>query len=223
MPTSLIDADSLLAIDIGSVTTRAVLFDVVDGRYRFLASGSAASTANAPFNDIGEGIRNALDRLHAVTGRKFVGGDERLIIPSRSDGAGVDTVAATMSAGPSIKVVLVGLLDDVSLDSVKHLASTTYSQVVETFSLNDHRSLEARIDTFLRIQPDLILVAGGTNGGASQSVLKLIDVIGLASYLSPQEKRPEVLYVGNQALVKEVKGSLGKIAPLHIASNVRPT
>jgi hypothetical protein len=223
MPTSLIDADSLLAIDIGSVTTRAVLFDVVDGRYRFLASGSAASTANAPFNDIGEGIRNALDRLHAVTGRKFVGGDERLIIPSRSDGAGVDTVAATMSAGPSIKVVLVGLLDDVSLDSVKHLASTTYSQVVETFSLNDHRSLEARIDTFLCIQPDLILVAGGTNGGASQSVLKLIDVIGLASYLSPQEKRPEVLYVGNQALVKEVKGSLGKIAPLHIASNVRPT
>lgn len=223
MPTSLIDADSLLTLDIGSITTRAILFDVVDGRYRFLASGSAASTANAPFNDIGEGIRYALDRLHAVTGRKFVGRDERLIIPSRSDGAGVDTVAATISAGPSFKVVLVGLLEDVSLDSVKHLASTTYSQVVETFSLNDYRSLETRIDTFLRIQPDLILVAGGTDNGASQSVLKLIDVVGLASYLSPQEKRPEILYVGNQALVKNVKNTLGRISPLHIASNVRPT
>lgn len=223
MPTSLIDADSLLTIDIGSVTTRAILFDVVDGRYRFLASGSAASTANAPFNDVGEGIRYALDRLHAVTGRKFVGRDERLIIPSRSDGAGVDTVAATLSAGPSFKVVLVGLLENVSLDSVKHLANTTYSQVVETISLNDYRSLEARIDTFLRIQPDLILVAGGTNNGASQSVLKLLDVVGLASYLSPQEKRPEILYVGNQALGKNVKNSLGRISPLHIASNIRPT
>ena len=110
MPTSLIDADSLLAIDIGSVTTRAVLFDVVDGRYRFLASGSASTTVDAPFNDVSEGVRNALDRLQSITGRKFVGGDERLIIPSRSDGAGVDTVAVTISAGPSIKVVLVGLL-----------------------------------------------------------------------------------------------------------------
>lgn len=223
MPTSLIDADSLLTIDIGSVTTRAILFDVVDGRYRFLASGSAISTANAPFNDVGEGIRHALDRLHAVTGRKFVGKDERLIIPSRSDGAGVDTVAATISAGPALKVVLVGLLEDVSLDSVRSLAGTTYSRVVETFSLSDYRSLEARIDTFLRLQPDLILVAGGTNNGASQSVLKLLDVVGLASYLSPEEKRPEILYVGNQALVKNVKNSLGRIAPLHIASNVRPT
>lgn len=223
MPTSLIDADSLLAIDIGSVTTRVVLFDVVDGRYRFLASGSAVSTANAPFNDIGEGIRNALDRLHSVTGRKFVGKDERLIIPSRSDGAGVDTVAATISAGPSLKVVLVGLLENVSLKSVKHLANTTYSQVVETFGLTDYRSLEARLDTFLRIQPDLILVAGGTNNGASQSVLKLLDIVGLASYQTPQEKRPEILYVGNQALFKNVKRSLGRIAPLHLASNVRPT
>lgn len=223
MPTSLIDADSLLTIDIGSVTTRAILFDVVDSRYRFLASGSAISTANAPFNDVGEGIRHALDRLHAVTGRKFVGKDERLIIPSRSDGAGVDTVAATISAGPALKVVLVGLLEDVSLDSVRSLAGTTYSRVVETFSLSDYRSLEARIDTFLRLQPDLILVAGGTNNGASQSVLKLLDVVGLASYLSPEEKRPEILYVGNQALVKNVKNSLGRIAPLHIASNVRPT
>ena len=143
MTTSIVSADSLLAIDIGSVTTRVVLFDVVDGRYRFLASGSAVSTANAPFNDIGEGIRNALDRLHSVTGRKFVGKDERLIIPSRSDGAGVDTVAATISAGPSLKVVLVGLLENVSLKSVKHLANTTYSQVVETFGLTDYRSLPA--------------------------------------------------------------------------------
>ena len=53
MPTSLINADSLLAIDVGAVSTRAMLFDVVDGRYRFLPGGTAPSTAEAPFFGIG--------------------------------------------------------------------------------------------------------------------------------------------------------------------------
>src|SRR4030067_545236 len=102
MSTSLIDADSVLAIDIGSITTRAALFDVVDGRYRFLASGSAQSTINAPYNDISEGLRTALDRLQTVTGRVLIDADERLIIPGTSEGAGVDIVAATLSAGPPL-------------------------------------------------------------------------------------------------------------------------
>ena len=61
MTTSLIDADSLLAIDVGSITTRAALFDLVDGRYRYLATGCAPTTAGAPYRDIGEGLRGALD------------------------------------------------------------------------------------------------------------------------------------------------------------------
>ena len=109
MSTSLIDADSVLAIDIGSITTRLALFDVVDSRYRFLASGSAPSTVNSPFNDISEGIRLAIDRLQTVTGRTLIGADERLIIPATSNGSGVDIVAATISAGPPLRVVIMGL------------------------------------------------------------------------------------------------------------------
>ena len=69
MTTSLVSADSLLAIDIGTTTTRALLFDVVDGRYHFLAAGSAVTTAGAPFRDIGEGVRQALDHLQEISGR----------------------------------------------------------------------------------------------------------------------------------------------------------
>ena len=47
--------DSLLAIDVGEINTRAVLFDMVEGRYRFLAIGTARTTAHAPHNHIGEG------------------------------------------------------------------------------------------------------------------------------------------------------------------------
>lgn len=223
MATSLIDADSLLAIDVGSINTRASLFDVVDGSYRFLASGSAPTTAHAPYFDIGEGIRMALDRLQAITGKTLIGADEQLILPSKADGSGVDKVCATLSVGQPLKIVAVGLLEDVSLDSVRRLASSTYARLMDTISLTDRRKTETRMDTILRIRPDLILVAGGTEGGASQSVLKLLDAIGLACYLMPQEQRPEVLYAGNQALKPQVQEALGKLAPVTFAPNVRPT
>lgn len=222
MPTSIVDADSLIAIDVGSVTTRAFLFDVVDGRYRFLASGSAATTANAPFNDVGEGIRLALENLQSITGKVLVGGDDRLIIPSTPDGSGVDVAAATISAGPPLRVVLVGLLEDVSLESARRLASTTYTRVVETLSLNDRKKTEGRIDSILHLRPDLVLVTGGTDGGASQSVLKLLEAVGLANYWLPQENRFEVLYAGNQKLEEEVRATFGRLGPIRLAPNVQP-
>src|SRR5512139_922173 len=112
MPASLVDADSLLAIDVGTTATRAALFDVVDGHYRFIASGQAPSTAAAPFRDIGEGVHQAIDNLQTITGRTLLGDDQRVIMPVQ-EGAGVDRVAATISTGPAIKTVVVGLLNDV--------------------------------------------------------------------------------------------------------------
>ena len=222
MPTSLINADSLLAIDVGAVSTRAMLFDVVDGRYRFLAAGTASSTAEAPFFDVGEGIRRAIDQLHSITGREFIGPDEQLIIPSKPNGSGVDTCVATVSAGAPLKVVAVGLLEDISAESAVRLASTTYAQVVDKLSLNDWRKQAARIDSIMRLRPDLVIVAGGTEDGASQSVISLLEPVGLACYLSPEGQRPEVLYAGNQSLVDEVESLLGSLVHLSFSPNIRP-
>ena len=82
MAGSLVDSDSLLAVDVGTVTTRAVLFDVVEGYYRFIASGHAPSTAAAPFKDLSEGVHHAIEDLQRITGHKFLGEDQRLIIPA---------------------------------------------------------------------------------------------------------------------------------------------
>jgi len=223
MNTSVLVADSLLAVDVGEISTRAMLFDVVNGQYRFLAVGNAPTTAAAPYSDVGEGIRLAIDRLQEVTGRHLVGADDRIIMPSQADGSGVDTIAATLSAGPPIKVVAVGLLDDVSLESAQSLAATTYARVVANLSLNDGRKPEARVDTILRVRPDVIIVAGGTDGGASQSVLSLVESVGQACLVFPEGQRPDVLYAGNQSLVDNVKSSLDPVTSLHIAPNIRPT
>ncbi|MBN2550325.1 MAG: glutamate mutase L [Anaerolineales bacterium] len=213
----------MLVVDVGSVMTRAMLFDVVDGQYRFLASGAAPSTAGAPYHNVSEGVRSALDRLQSITGRVLIGADEQLIIPCSGEGTGVDTFAATISAGPPIKVVAVGLLEDVSLESARRLAMTTYSTIVQTINLNDRRKPEARIDSILRLRPNLIVAAGGTEDGASQSVLKLLEAVGLACYLLPQEQRPEIIFAGNQALQDEIQSLLGGVAAVHYAPNIRPT
>jgi hypothetical protein len=213
----------MLAFDIGSVTTRAVLFDVVEGRYRYLGTGSAPTTAGAPFHDITEGVRSALDQLQLVTGRTFLGRDGKLVIPTHADGTGVDACVASLSVGPPLRVLAVGLLEGISTESAQNLATTTYAQVIETMSLNDRRKTADRLDTILRLRPDLIVVAGGIEGGASQSVLAILESIGLACGVMPKGQRPEVLFAGNSALVKDVQQTLGNLASLQIAPNVRPT
>lgn len=219
---SIIDADSLLVVDVGSVSTRAVLFDVVDGRYRFVAMGSAPTTAVAPYQNVSEGVRLALDRIQTITGRTLIGADEQLIMPAAADGSGVDRFAATISAGEPLRVVVAGLLEDISLESARRLAATTYSEVVNVFSLNDRRKQDARINAILRLRPNLVIAAGGTDGGASQSVLKLLEAVGLANYLQPASQRPEILFAGNQNLRDEIESSLGGFAGLHFAPNLRP-
>ncbi len=174
MPVSLIEGDSLLAVDIGAATTRAVLFDVVEGQYRFLASGHAPSTAEAPFKDVSEGVRNAVTRLQTIIGRTLLDDAGGLISPTQSNGSGVDAFVATLSAGPTLKAVIVGLLSDVSLESARRLTETIYARIVDSVGLNDRRRADELIDGLLRQRPEIIVATGGTDGGASRSIQKLL-------------------------------------------------
>ena len=225
MPASLVQNESILAIDVGAAVTRAAMFDVVEGQYRFVASGQAPSTAEAPFKDIGIGVREAIINLQNVMGTTLLGPqDNNLIAPSQPDGTGVDAVVATLSAGPTVKTVVVGLLSNVSVQSARRLAESTYSRVVETLDLSDQRRPDQQMDSIVRSRPDLVVLAGGTDGGASRSIQKMLEAVGLACYLMPMEKRPMVLYAGNQKLANDVQEMLGGHAgKLQISYNVRPS
>src|SRR5512147_811457 len=222
MPASLVQNESILAIDVGASATRAVLFDVVEGQYRFVASGQAPSTAEAPFKDIGIGVREAITNLQKITGAILLGPhDNNLIAPAQPDGSGVDAVIATISAGPAVKTVVVGLLSDVSVQSARRLAQSTYSRIVETLDLSDHRKPDQQMDSIVRSRPDLVVLTGGTDGGASRSIQKMLEAVGLACYLMPMEKRPMILYAGNEKLAHDVQELLGgHAAKLQIAHNV---
>jgi hypothetical protein len=224
MPASLIEGKSLLSLDIGAVNTRAAYFDVVEGRYRHVGSGIAQATAAAPWRDVTQGLRLAIMDLQALLGRPLLDDDGRLIIPAQPDQSGVDTFTATLSAGPAIKTVVVGLLSEVSLESAERLAHASYLRIVESIGLNDRRTADEQVDTIVRIAPDLILLSGGTEDGASRSLQKMLETIGLACYLLPEDKRPSILYAGNHALAEDAATSLQRLASgMLVSPNLRPS
>ncbi|MGE5251190.1 MAG: glutamate mutase L [Bacteroidota bacterium] len=224
MPVSITQGDSLLAVDVGAATTRAVFFDVVDGQYRLIAAGQAPSTAEAPFKNVAEGVRSAIERLQSIMGRTLLDGERRLISPADPDGGGVDMFVATLSAGPTLRAVVMGLLADASVESARRLTQTIYARIVDTISLGDGRRADELIDGFLRQRPDLVVMTGGTDGGASRSIEKLLESLVLGAYLMPQERRPAVLFAGNQEMETKVREALGARVPsLHFSPNVRPS
>ena len=218
------NVESLLAIDVGAVNTRAILFSIAEGAYRYLATGLVTTTSGSSFNNnLGIGISQALERLQEITGRVLIGKEGRLVIPTQPDGTGVDAMVTTLSVGSAVQTVVVGLLTDVSLESAQRLAASCYTHVVDSIGLSDRRSTEMQIDTIIRAQPDLIIVAGGTEGGASRSVMNLVDMVGLSCQLLPNGTRPQVIFTGNQELADKVKVRLEPLTTTLISSNIRPS
>ena len=218
-----LESETLLAVDVGSVNTRASLFDVVDGRYRLVATGRAGSTAGAPLFDVSEGVRSALEQVQTVTGRKLVDEAESLIMPASASGGGVDVFVATASAGPRAKTLLVGLMPGVSLASARRLAGSAYLDLVGELGLLDRRRDDERLDLIVKAHPDLVLLVGGTDGGATHSVERLTSLLSLALSLLPGGEKPRVVYAGNQRLAAMVTDRLGSVADVTLAPNLRPS
>ena len=87
-------------------------------------------------------------------------------------------------------MLYLGLLEDVSLESARRLASSTQSVLVEAIGLNDHRKHEAQVDALLKAKPNLIVIAGGTEKGATRSVAKVADLVSLMLQLHAKGSLP---------------------------------
>ena len=213
---------SILAADFGNVHTRLVLFDTVDGSYRLVARAVENTTAGFPFYDVSIGLSRAATQLSQVTGRSLLDATRLLIVPESSAG-GVDHFLATASTGRPLRTVLLGLVPEISIASAVRVTAGAYVEIAETISLDDTRSEEAIINAIIATQPDLILIAGGTEGGALEPVLALAQRVQLVLQLLERSRRPVVIYAGNSALVPNIRALLAGLAPLFIAPNVRPT
>ncbi len=214
--------DSILVADCGNVTTRVTLLDIVGGRYRFIARGQASSTGEPPNSDIVIGLTQAIADIEAVTGQQMVGEGGRLLIPSPRAESGVDLFAATTSAAPALKTVLVGLMDDISLLSARRAAQSTYATIVDVVSLTDTRPENQLAQHLAALQPDVFIITGGTDGGATDRVIRLTQTVALSLSLCDAESNPpQIIYAGNSEL-RPVIAKILNGAQLRAADNVRP-
>ena len=216
------EAYSVMALDIGTVHTRALLFDVVEETYHFIAAGVALSTSEPPLNDIGLGVQDAIRDLQQLTGRILLNQENSLILPSQVSGEGIDRIYITYSIGKALAIATFGLMGDVSLQSINKLAATVKGQVVQNINLNDPRTIHEQIDDVLNAKPDLILFGGGTDRGASRSVKKMADLIAAILQLIPQNERPPVVFSGNLLLAKPIQGMLDAYTQFSNTGNIRP-
>jgi|YNPNPStandDraft_1061719.scaffolds.fasta_scaffold01920_3 hypothetical protein len=215
---------SILLADCGTVITRVVLLEHVAGQYRFVAQGEALTTTEYPWADISEGIRHAAGQIEEVTGRSFFGAEGDLIVPEAGGRKGVDIFAATASASQPLELVLGGLVRDLSLASAQRAAAGTYSLVKASICRDSSESIndEEIIRIILDATPDAVCIAGGTDGGATAPVLELVNTVTLACSIMDPGVRPQLLYMGNSRLRRQIVKAVKGQAELRVADNVRP-
>jgi hypothetical protein len=83
--------------------------------------------------------------------------------------------------------------------------------------------IESQVRLIQDLAPDLILMVGGVDGGASRPVLQSAQAVALARSAMPTAAPPPVLYAGNSELrigVAEIVGSDGELRAI---DNVRPS
>jgi len=216
--------ESIIAADLGSTLIHVCLIDVVEGTYRFVAHAEAPSTLSEAENDVTIGLRRAIQRLEQVALRQLLDQDGELITPEQESGAGVDAFVATSNAAPPLGCVIIGLTDELSTESAQYACSAANVTVRETISLGARirRWDEHAFTTLHENPPDLILLVGGVDTGPVALLENAGRVLNLIYGDVEAERRPVVIFAGNQEARKPVLAILQSSFDLRVVDNVRP-
>lgn len=214
---------SILAADFGSVYTRAVLIDLVDGEYRLVARGEGRTTDGFPVFDLAVGFERIVRELAEDTGRNLSDQGRRIITPETAKREGIDLYALSASIGRPLRAVVIGLMPNVSIQSAVRATTGTYIDVRAIVSLDDQRTEEEKLNTILLSYPDVIFLTGGTNDGAEGMVMRNAELALLAIRLISAERRPSIVYAGNEALQTQIHELFEPYTTVLIADNLRPS
>ncbi len=213
----------ILATDCGSTTTKAILIERRGGEYRQTFRGEAPTTVEAPFEDVTRGVLNAVAELSELSGRRLLDGD-RIITPAR-DNEGADIYVSTSSAGGGLQMLVAGVVQSMSAESAHRAALGAGAIVMDVMAINDGRLPHEKVELIRHLRPDMILLSGGTDGGAVSHVVEM------AEYIAAARPRPRlghsfrlpVIFAGNREARDEVARTLKDHTDLTITENLRPT
>jgi uncharacterized protein (TIGR01319 family) len=214
----------ILVTDVGSTTTKARLFKKTNDGWRYILSGEAPTTVEAPFENVIMGVRNAIREIEDLTGLEILSKDGMIIKPY-SKGHGIDFYCTTSSAGGGLQMMVAGVIKTMTVESANRAALGAGSIVMDAIAIDDGRPDYQKIERVRTLRPDMILLAGGTDGGASTLVMQIAEIIAASdpkARLGVDYKLP-LVYAGNKRIHPAINKLMGGKFALTIVDNLRPT
>ncbi len=217
----------IVATDCGSTTTKAIMIEKVKDEsgnwvYRQTFRGEAPTTVEAPFEDVTMGVLNAINELEDLSGRKIL--DENGQIKRPAEGKyGTDVYISTSSAGGGLQMMVTGVVRNMSAESAERAALAAGAIVMDVISANDKRMAHEQIERIRQLRPDMILLAGGVDGGTESHVFELAELVSAADPKPRLGGKLPIIYAGNRDIQKEIHEKLHEQSDLQVVDNVRPT
>ncbi|MCW3992603.1 MAG: glutamate mutase L, partial [Candidatus Bathyarchaeota archaeon] len=214
----------ILATDVGSTTTKARFFHKSAGEWRFLVAGEAPTTVETPYEDVTMGVQNAVREVEELTGHKILAPDGSGIVVPYDGQRGVDLYCTTSSAGGGLQMMVAGLIKMMTAESANRAALGAGAIVMDVIAQDDGRRLFRKIQRIRNLRPDMILLAGGTDGGATARVIEIVELIKAAEpkpRLGVAYQLP-IVYAGNKDLRPKIKELMGDDFALDMVDNIRP-
>lgn len=182
-----------LLIDFGSTYTKLTAVDI--GKEAIAATAKAITTVDTGIMD---GFRTALEDIYEKIGRQAVF---------------VKKLACSSAAG-GLKMVAIGLVPDLTAEAAKRAALGAGARVIKTFSFNLSSD---EIDEIRGIKPDIILLAGGTDGGNRDTI------VFNARMIAASDIRKPVIVAGNKSARDEIREIFNQSqVEYYVCDNVMP-
>jgi uncharacterized protein (TIGR01319 family) len=168
----------LLSIDIGSTWTKGALFEIGQGSLKCGVRCAVPTTVD----DLARGFFAVAENLAGGT-----------IVDQVREGR--LELAYSSSAKGGLAVAALGLVPEVTLETAKLAAYSAGARLTQVLS---YRLTRSDIEELQRNPPDILLFAGGTDGGNTDYVL------ANAQALSASSIDCAIVYAGNRSVADEV-------------------
>lgn len=207
--------EAFAVVDIGSTATKAVLLTKEGKQWVVAADSYVKTTVEDPENDVTAGVSAALREIDTrYKGKKILTSAGKPTIP----------LLATSSAGGGLQIAVFGISSTDTGEVASQSANGAGGVILRRFTIDDELPVIERMRFLHDIHPDMILMAGGIDGGNIAGVVRLAEILALSepTMKYSRQERPPVVFAGNSNARDLVTKTLDGFE-CHVTENIRPS
>ena len=183
-----------MLIDFGSTYTKAMAIDLQ--REQILGWAQALTTVE---NNVTLGLKRALSHLKTQVGEEPLSFRHRL---------------ACSSAKGGLKMVAIGLVPELTAEAARRAALGAGARILGLYS---YKLTPEELAEIVNLSPDMILLAGGTDGGDSRVLLHNAKALAGSRIAAP------IVVAGNKEVAAEIEALLkARNKEVRLTENVMP-